>query len=412
MLILFAGDNQLGKAFKFKRNAEIGVSERTIDLIKPMIEIANYAIERAVKIVVFCGDLYDRPTISATIKKLFRKYVLIPLRSKNIDVLVIGGNHDSPQQLNAGCDIEDLVISDKIAVKRNMGTKIYSIDGEKIGFVALPFLTPETVWDVNVNEDGKHPRRSETVEPTIAAEYISKVTIPAALKEIDGCTAKILIGHYHVLGTRASNMPDGFVDKEIAFNRTQIHEESFDLSVFGHIHAPQELGKKIIVPGSTERMSFGERSEDKRFIIYETVEKKWESIPLQSRKMMQLDFRFDVKEKNPTGEILQALMAKGKDDELLINDALVKIVVYAPPAVLDKIDYDSIERATAKAFHAIIDAVNSDKGREGSAVSFAISEIANPAKLMESYIKTTFKDDGEERVKALIEKTRKFMGMS
>jgi DNA repair exonuclease SbcCD nuclease subunit len=406
MLILFAGDNQLGKAFKFKRNAEIGVSERTIDLLKPMIEIANHAIDHDVKIVVFCGDLYDRTSINSTIKKLFRKYVLIPLRSKNIDVLVIGGNHDSPQQLNAGCDIEDLVISDKITVKRNMGTKIYTIDGEKIGFVVLPFLTPETVWDVNINEDGKHPRRSETVEPTLAAEYISKVTIPAALKELDGCTAKILIGHYHVLGTRASNMPDGFIDKEIAFNRTQLHEEPFDLSVFGHIHAPQELGTKIVVPGSTERMSFGERSEDKRFIVYDTAGKKWESIPLQSRKMIQLDFRFEAKETNPTGEILQSIMAAG------IEDALVKIVVYASPDVLGKVDYDSIERATTKAFHAIIETVNSSKGGDGSAVSFTISEIANPAKLMESYIKATFKDDGEDRIKALIEKTRTFMGFN
>lgn len=405
MLVLFASDCQLGKAFKFKRNAEIGVSERTIDLLKPMIEISNQAIEHGVKIVVFCGDLYDRASISATVKKLFRKHVLIPLRNENIEVLVIGGNHDSPQQLNAGCDIEDLVISDKITVKRNLGTKVYEINGERIGFVALPFLTPETVWDVNINEDGKHPRQSETVEPTIAAEYISKVFIPTALKDIASCTTKFLVGHYHVLGTRASNMPECFIDKEIAFNRTQLHEESFDLSMFGHIHAPQELGNKIVVPGSTERMSFGERSENKRIVMYDTAEKRWESIPIQSRKMIQLDFRFDAKETNPTGEMLQSIMAAD------MGDALVKIVVYAPPAVLDKVDYDSIERATTKAFHAIIETVNSDKGREGSAVSFTISEIANPAKLMETYVKIMFKDEGDERVKALIDRTRKFMVM-
>ena len=402
MLILFASDLQLGKAFKFKRNVEIGASDRTIDLLKPAMDIADYAIEKGVKIAVICGDLYDRWTIHATIKKLFRKHVLIPLRNKGIEVLVIGGNHDSPQQLNAGCDIEDLVLSDKITVRRNLGTKIYAIDGQKIGFITIPFLTPETVFDVYMNAGGKL-RRAESIEPTIAAEYISNVFFPQALQEIADCDTKLLIGHYHVLGTRASNMPEGFLDKEIAFNRNQVHEDSVDLAVFGHIHAPQNLGIKIVVPGSTERMSFGERSEDKRFVVYDTGAKSWESVPLRGRKMEQFDFSFDATETNPTGEILQSMMSAD------IEDALVKIVIYAPASVIKKIDYDSVEKSAAKAFHAAIDTTNSDRERESSAVPISIAEIANPEKLMEKYIGEVFKDKGEEYIAVMVEKAKIYL---
>jgi len=408
MLVLFTADLQLGKSFKFKRNVEIGASERTIDLLKPVMDIADYAIEHGVKIVVICGDLYDRWTIHATIKKLFRKHVLIPLRNKGIEVLVIGGNHDSPQQLNAGCDIEDLVLSDKITVRRNLGTKIYSFytgsadHEDMVGFIMMPFLTPETVFDVYMNADGKL-KRTDYIEPTIAAEYISNVFFPQALQEINECDVKILIGHYHVLGTRASNMPDGFLDKEIAFNRNQVHENDVDLVVFGHIHAPQGLGDKIIVPGSTERMSFGERNEHKRFVVYDTTAKTWESVPLHGRKMVQFDFEFDAKETNPTGEILQAMMSAD------IEDALVKITIYAPPAVIKKVDYDSVEKSVAKAFHATIDTTNSERERDASGSPISIAEIANPERLMEKYIGEVFKDKGEEYVAMMVEKARAYM---
>jgi DNA repair exonuclease SbcCD nuclease subunit len=169
MKILFLADCQLGKNYKFKRNVEIGVSERTVDLLKPVIEIARYAVENGVKIVVFAGDLYDRvdrPAINQTIKKMFRKYVILPLRKQGIEILVIGGNHDSPDKLNAGCDIEEFVIADTITVRRNLGTKIYDMDGERIGFVAMPFLTPETVYDVYMNKNGNLPARSEYVDPS------------------------------------------------------------------------------------------------------------------------------------------------------------------------------------------------------------------------------------------------------
>jgi hypothetical protein len=88
---------------------------------------------------------------------------------------------------------------------------------------------------------------------------------------------------------------------------------------------------------------------------------------------------------------------------------LVKITIYAPPAVIKKVDYDSVEKSVAKAFHATIDTTNSERERDASGSPISIAEIANPERLMEKYIGEVFKDKGEEYVAMMVEKARAYM---
>lgn len=350
MKIIFCSDPHLGKSFQYKRNKN-GVSERSIDLIKQMGEVTNYAIENDAEIIVVCGDLYDKYTINSNIKKYFRKNVFLPAIEEGIRVLIIGGNHDSHPQLNYGCDIESLNMATNCVVKRNPGTKTYKFkkEEERVGFVVLPYLTPVTLYDTYINKDNKYGNKGEIISPQIASEYVANKLIPAYLKRIDGCNRKIIIGHYHVIGTKVTNLPASFALREMEFNRAMLREHEIDLAVFGHIHIHQVIGDRIIVPGSTERIDFGERDEKKYFIDYDTVSNRWKPVELECRKMIQVDVDATSLSSDPNREIHQ------KIKDIDVKGALFKLAIKTTPRIKRKIDQIEIEKKLKDPFHSIIE---------------------------------------------------------
>lgn len=91
--------------------------------------------------------------------------------------------------------------------------------------------------------------------------------------------------------------------------------------IVGHIHKPQLLSVKplILIPGSTDRINFGERLEKK--YIYLLNNFKLYKYELKIRPMYQIDF--DLNEKK--------IMINGKSvskiDASIIDDSIIKIIV-------------------------------------------------------------------------------------
>jgi exonuclease SbcD len=346
MKIIFTGDCHLSN-HPYKRT-RFGVSERSFDYLNQLVTIANYTIENGAGILAIAGDLYDKTTINANVKRFFRKNVLFPLLKSKVKILIIGGNHDSHKELTYGCDIEDLNMASDVTVKRLPGIKKYKFDGEKIGFSTFPFLSPESVFDYMMNEKKTIDTSAMTVSPQTMTEYLGMI-IPSHVKALEGMDRKIMLGHYHVVGTMVTNLPASFSLKEIEFTRAMIQEQDIDLAVFGHIHAHQHLGDKIVIPGSIERIDFGERNDEKCFIDYDTGTGKWKPVKLECHKMLQIDVDVSNVDTNPT-EIVSS-MVKDRD----IKDAIVKVAITTTRSIKKKIDQYQIERVLVDAFHPIIE---------------------------------------------------------
>lgn len=414
MYIVFTADCHL-RNFNYNRKM-LGISERTVDLIDRMAFMVDHAIENDAKLFVIAGDLYDQSgympsspdtwvnkPVNSNMKKMFRSRILLPLMKKGIKILIIGGNHDSHPQLEFGCDIEELNLANNISVKRNIDVKKYRIDNERVSFITLPYIRPSAIFKHYINADGRFDGKNAEISPQNAAEYISGHVMPAAIEKAKESSDHVIVtGHYHVIGTRVTNLPTSFSLKEMEFNRTMIKESEIDLAVFGHIHKHQALGNKIVVPGSIERMNFGERDERKYFIGYDTGSGTWKPVELQCRPMIQVDVTVADGSTNPTMDIISAI----KEHD--ITDALLKIHVIASPSTRRNIDKLAIVKATETAFHlhSIDDAGTETVGDE--MVDLSGMELV-PEALLERFVNMKYISDSEQYRKMLIERTLKYM---
>ena len=68
--------------------------------------------------------------------------------------------------------------------------------------------------------------------------------------------------------------------------------EEFDFVVLGHIHKAQDFGKygrpNVFYCGSTDRIDFGEESEEKSYVVMDLDNKTWERVPIPCRKYITL----------------------------------------------------------------------------------------------------------------------------
>ncbi len=408
MLILITADFHIGKSFKYKKNS-LNISERSMDFINQAKKIADYAIEYKVSIVVIAGDLYEYSNVNPTIKKYLRVNFFIPLQKEKIKVLVIGGNHDSPSELDRGSDVEEFDITTKITRRRGLGkAKKFKIDGKTIGFILIPYITPKALLHYYMKEDEKLLKKKpeiadiKKIDPNVAREYLKNYYIPNAMKEIKDCDFKFLVAHYHVLGTRIGHLDPNVILDEVQFGREMVDEIFFDLAIFGHVHKPQNIGDKIIIPGSIERVNFGELNEEKSFIVYDTEVGKWSRVPLECRKMIELKINLVPNENDewvndPTTELIKRF--KNED----IEDALVKIKLTTKSSIWRRINKNAVDTALSSTFHTAPIEKTLIDDEEKLMVSYENFNL-EPASLNQDFINQYFQD--HELKKELLEVTK------
>ena len=118
-----------------------------------MIEDQEYILPQILRIidteqpdaVMICGDVYDKSVPSAEAVTLFDDF-LSRLAERNIPVLIISGNHDSPERLAFG---KRLLERSNIHISPVYDGKTESVtlsdDQGEVDFWLLPFIKPAHV---------------------------------------------------------------------------------------------------------------------------------------------------------------------------------------------------------------------------------------------------------------------------
>lgn len=220
-------------------------------------EILTVIDEQKPHAIIIAGDVYDKPVPSAEAVQLFDDF-LYSLTQRNLQMLVISGNHDSPERIAFGSRFmgkSGVHMSQVYNGKADLVT--LSDKYGEINFYLLPFIKPSNVRryfpDKEINT------------------YTDAVKLAVSQMNINEKGRNILITHQFVTGavlSESESIMVGGTDnvESYVFN-------GFDYVALGHIHRPQNIGEKIRYCGTPLKYSQSEINHIKSVTIVDIAEK-------------------------------------------------------------------------------------------------------------------------------------------
>jgi len=300
--IVCLGDVHEGIGFGIRVDPDTGISERALDLHNNFAAAARWAVNSNAALFCVLGDLFDRAHIAPTFREMVRRDVIEPLGKAGIETWLLAGNHDQPRSFNRATSLDDYRGYSHVKVIRMPTVMEREIDGRKITFILMPYLHPDQVIELarrNLKEEIAPDRAFDTAK-AIWREWIRKRA------EESKADWTLLFGHFEIEGAQYSSITTREVlPGDTSFGR-EILPPKVDLAVFGHIHKHQVLWDRLIYTGAPERIDWGERLDEKGFVVLHPEDKGWEFVKLPAREMLRIPVAIGPSDE-PTAKILAAL---------------------------------------------------------------------------------------------------------
>ena len=240
MKLIHLSDLHIGK-----RVNEISMLEDQEYILLQILQIID---DEKADAVLICGDVYDKSVPSAEAVTLFDDF-LCRLAQRKIPVLIISGNHDSPERLAFGNRLLEL---GGIHISPVYDGQIRSVTltdehGEAV-FWLLPFIKPAHV---------KRFYPDEGIET-----YTDAVRVALEKMPVDTSKRNILLTHQFVTGSVTCDSEELSVGGSDNVDAAVL--EAFDYVALGHIHGPQNIGSnRIRYCGTPLKYSFSESAHHK-----------------------------------------------------------------------------------------------------------------------------------------------------
>ena len=266
-------------------------------------QILGIADEENVTGVIIAGDVYDKPVPSAEAVSLFDEF-LVQLAERELDDLVIRGNHDSTERIAFG---EKLMRHQKVYLSPVYNGKIEPVClNDEFGVVKvflLPFIKPVHV---------RHFLEEEV------SDYTEALACAISLMDISQDERNVLVCHQFVTGAGRSESEEISVGGLDNVDATVF--EPFDYVALGHIHGPQNIGcERIRYCGTPLKYSFSEAEHKKSVTIVELGQKGDLSIRLRDLNPM----RDLIKIKGLFDEVTDKSFYKDLDTESYVQITLL-----------------------------------------------------------------------------------------
>ena len=341
--IVIVGDIHIGIRYSFRVDLKTGLSDRTIDFIDAFARVVSYAIKNKTDLILIAGDLYDRIVINPTLLKIVREKIWKPLIEAKIPIICVGGNHDSPQIFEKGSPLGEISLIPNSTIARLPQSVTVHIPrtNEKIGLLLLPYMTPAQIVKFIEKRIGKKIKREDQL--TLSQNYL-QTFIENEVENLK--TDKIIIlGHFFFKGSKINIIP--FPDQlphEFVIKKDMLPLDKIDLAIFGHIHTTQTLqGGKVLIPGSLERVDFGEVNEDKGFYVFNTKDNFLEFKSNQPRKLVRKYVEVP-KGVDPTAYLIERLTGD-------YQGVIVRVSIKIHPNLHNSVIVPKIHQLFSNAYH-------------------------------------------------------------
>lgn len=311
-----------------KKVNEYSMLQDQIYILKEILRIID---NEKVETVIIAGDVYDRSLPPNEALELFDEF-LYQLSSRNVNVFVISGNHDSPERISYG---GRMMTENKIFLSPVYDGNVKPItlndDYGEVNFYLLPFVRPADI---------RRYFPDENIE-----NYTDAVKVAIDNMNVDFSERNILVTHQFVTGAELSESEDIIVGG--TDNVSGEVFDGFDYVALGHIHREQTVGKdNIRYCGTPLKYSFSEAKNIKSVTILDFNDKgniEYSKIPLtplrDMREIRGTYYELTLKsnyESTNTEDYLHITLTDEED----IPDAIGKLRSIYPNIM--KLDYDNL----------------------------------------------------------------------
>jgi len=289
-------DIHLSRYGQDKIEETTNLPERLYSIKQALYEVADYCMKHSIEHIIISGDIIHGKSIIYTVSQdLIIEYIN---SYKDITFWVIDGNHDITSKSSSAIS-------------------------------ALRFMENMTnVKWIPWNKTFLH-------EDIFFVPYSHNM-----LDIIKKNSSKILISHF---GLTEATLNSGM---SIITNISLKDLSNYKLVLLGHYHKPQEIIRdnfQLYYSGSLIQLDWGEKGEEKRFLIVDSDTLKVDSIPLTKyKKHIEIEINTD----NKTEALKEALEAKeaGHHVKIIKRDKVNLDSIEAEYNIVDKTEVDITNR--------------------------------------------------------------------
>lgn len=293
-------------------------------------EVITYAKELRPDAIVIAGDIYDKSVPSAEAVNVFDEFLTdLSEITPEIPILIISGNHDSPDRLKYASEIlkrHHIYLAGNVPERPEEHIEkvtLHDAYGE-VNFYLLPFMKPAYVKNIFV--DGTPETYSDAVKEIIKREKID-------YKD----KRNVLVSHQFYVGEKVESPEtcDSEVFSVGGIDNVDIGSvKEFDYVALGHLHGAQCIGKpEIRYCGTLLKYSVSESTQNKSLTVV-TLKAKGEKPEIENYPLHPLR---DVRKKKGTlDEIIKEAQETEKDDYISIT-LTDEIDPYKPKEQLERI---------------------------------------------------------------------------
>jgi exonuclease SbcD len=262
MRLLHTSDWHLGQ--RFINHERIEEHALALDWLLETIE------EQKIDLLVVSGDIFDTFNPSNNAQQLYYNFLVRLSRTPCQHAVILGGNHDSPSQLEAPKELLKVLNVQVVgAAPEKKADAVLPLTGSKDELMAvvaaIPFLRDRDLVFAKEEESGMD--RIDKIREAIKNHFMDMGNLCAPYK--DKAVPVIGSGHLFAYGAKTAEKQNNIYIGDEANIRIEEIPEVFNYVALGHIHRPQAVGKKEQVRycGSIIPLDFSEVADPKEVVV-------------------------------------------------------------------------------------------------------------------------------------------------
>ena len=405
MKIIHFADLHLGVESYGRIDSTSGLSTRFHDFIATFDKLVDFAVEKKVDLVLFCGDAFKSRDPSQTQQRELARRIK-RLSENGISIFLLIGNHDLPNAVGRASttEIYATLAVENVYVADRPTTHIVKTRGGIIQVTALPWLRRSVLLSKEAAKNLNFEQLNHKMQ-----QVLTRI-IKTEAEKLDPALPSILAAHIWVSGSRIGSEDTMTIGQEQVLLPGNVANPAFDYIALGHIHRHQVLNETppVVYAGSLERLDFGDQKDEKGFYLVEIKSDKksgsrkvsYRFHKLEGRRFISIKVDIKADNQQPTASILEAI---SKHD---IKDAIIRLQISLPHESEAQIIDSEIRNAVKEAHYFTVswDIKRESRARLGSHNAEEITPVEalkayiEDKKFSKSYSKTLLKY-GRELIK-------------